>query len=276
MNPIEVRALHFAYPHESELLTGLDLTFDNRSTAIIGQNGSGKTTLVKLLKGLLKPSSGDILIHGLNTKETSVARLAARIGLVFQNPGDQIFKSNVSDEVMFGPLNIGFTDDRARQMTEQALHAVGLESRMSANPYDLSFSERKRLTVASVLAMDPEIIILDEPTIAQDEPGRQLLKILVKKLETDGKLVIAILHDMDFVAETFTRTIILQDGNLLMDDDTKAVFSNKDILKQAGLEPPHVTQLADSLGYPETYLSILQFIKDRLKGKNDRSSRSSK
>jgi ABC-type cobalt transport system, ATPase component len=269
MNLIDVKQLHFAYPHEPELLKGLDLTFDNRSTAIIGQNGSGKTTFVKLLKGLLRPSSGDILIHGLNTKETSVAKLAARIGLVFQNPGDQIFKSKVSDEVMFGPLNIGFPEDQANRMTSEALHKVGLESKVNANPYDLSFSERKLLTVASVLAMDPEIVILDEPTIAQDEPGRQLLQTLVRNLETGGKLVIAILHDMDFVAETFTRTIILQDGDIVMDDDTKAVFSKTEILIQAGLEPPHVTQLAKSLGYPETYLSVPQFIKDRLRGKKD-------
>jgi energy-coupling factor transport system ATP-binding protein len=272
MNLIEVRNLHFSYQNDHDVLKGIDLTFDHRSTAIIGQNGAGKTTFVKLLKGLLKPVTGDILVNGINTKETSVAKLAAQIGLVFQNPGDQIFKSKVYDEVIVGPRNIGMPADEAENMTKRALEAVGLESKINDNPYDLSFAERKLVSIASILAMDPRIVILDEPTIAQDDPGKQLIKDLIKKLESVGKLVISILHDMDFVAETFTRAIVFQHGMVMIDDDTKSVFSQSDVLREAYLEPPHVTQLGNRLGYSETYLTAEQFVNELLMEKKLKSN----
>lgn len=269
MNLIDVRNLHFSYSESSEVLKGIDLTFDHRSTAIIGQNGSGKTTFVKLLKGLLKPVSGDILIGGVNTKEISAAKLAAKIGMVFQNPGDQIFKSSVLDEVNFGPLNIGLPEDEANESTRKSLKAVGLENKINDNPYDLSFSERKLISIASILAMKTQIVILDEPTIAQDDPGKQLIKKLIRKLENEGRLVISILHDMDFVAETFTRTLVFQNGKVTLDNDTKSVFSQTEALRKSYLEPPHITQLGNQLGYTETYLTAEQFVKDRLQKKKN-------
>lgn len=269
MDLIEVKNLHFSYPDSDGLLKGINLTFDCNSTAIIGQNGAGKTTFVKLLKGLLKPVSGDILICGTNTKQISVAKLAAYIGLVFQNPGDQIFKSSVYDEVIFGPLNIGISAGEAEKNTKRALEQVGLESKVHENPYDLSFSERKLVSIASILAMDTRIVLLDEPTIAQDDPGKRLIKALIGKLEREGKLVISILHDMDFVAETFKRTIVFQDGKVRIDSDTKSVFSQTDALRAADLEPPHVTQLSHQLGYDEAYLTAEQFVADRLRERQE-------
>ncbi|TGA97622.1 ABC transporter ATP-binding protein [Sporolactobacillus shoreae] len=269
MNLIDVQNLHFSYPEGIELLKGIDLAFDHRSTAIIGQNGAGKTTFVKLLKGLLKPVSGDILINGVNTKEISVAKLAAHIGLVFQNPGDQIFKSSVYDEVIFGPHNIGIPEDEADESTKKALIEVGLENKVNDNPYDLSFSERKLISIASILAMNTQIVLLDEPTIAQDDYGKQLIQGLVRKLEGEGRLVISILHDMDFVAETFTRTLVFQNGKVTMDNDTKSVFSQTEAVRRAYLEPPHVTQLGNRLGYTETYLTAEQFVKDSLRKREE-------
>ena len=176
MYKIEIKALHFYYTAQDEILKGLNLSFDARSTAIIGQNGAGKTTFVKLLKGLLKPTAGEILINGINTKEVTVAELAKHIGLVFQNPNDQIFKKNVMDEIMFGPLNIGQSPKQAQESSRKALNMVGLYEKKDENPYDLSLSERKLISIASIVAMNPNIIILDEPTIGQDYAGKEKIK----------------------------------------------------------------------------------------------------
>lgn len=271
MSLIEVKDLHFSYENGPEILKGLNLSFDTRSTAIIGQNGAGKTTFVKLLKGLLKPTSGEIVVNGINTKKATVAKLAAHIGLVFQNPNDQIFKSVVYDEVLFGPLNVGQTQQEAEKNTIESLEAVGLSDKIKANPYDLTLSERKLVSIASILAMKTEIVILDEPTIAQDYLGKQRIKALIKRLEQEGKLVISILHDMDFVGEAFQRTIVFQNGGASMDDDTKAVFANTDALYNAYLEPPHVTQVCNALGYPEVFLTVDEFVNDRKRNRNAQS-----
>lgn len=260
MNNIEVKNLHFSYTKEEEILKGISLEFDDRSTAIIGQNGAGKTTFVKLLKGLLKPAEGDVIIQGINTKDTTTAALAKHIGLVFQNPNDQIFKSKVLDEVMFGPLNIGQGEQAARENSINALKVVGLEERIHDNPYDLSLSERKLISIASILAMDTKIIIFDEPTIAQDYLGKEKIKNIIKDLKTQGKLVLTIIHDMDFVAESFERTIVFSQGEVLLDGDTREVYSHYDKLQEAFLEQPHVTQLCHKLGFKEVFLTVDEFI----------------
>ena len=260
MSNIEVRGLHFSYNAGEEILKGIDLDFDDRSTAIIGQNGAGKTTFVKLLKGLLKPTSGYIRIKGINTKETTVAGLAKHIGLVFQNPNDQIFRNKVLDEVMFGPLNIGQNEETAKANSVNALEMVGLAGRTDENPYDLSLSERKLISIASILAMDTEIVIFDEPTIAQDYSGRQNIRNIIKTLRNQGKLVLTIIHDMDFVAETFERTLVFSQGKVLLDGSTREVYSHYEELKSAYLEPPHVTQLCQKLGYKDTFLTVDEFV----------------
>ncbi len=260
MSKIQVRDLHFSYGEGEEVLQGINLSFDSEATAIIGQNGAGKTTFAKLLKGLLKPSSGDVSIKGINTKEATVAELAKHIGLVFQNPNDQIFKNKVADEVMFGPLNIGQAPEKAKENALRALEMVGLMDKLEENPYDLSLSERKLISIASIVAMETDIILFDEPTIAQDYAGREKIKKIVKRMQEQGKLVLTIIHDMDFVAEAFERTIVFCNGKVLLDGSTREVFSQKDTLYSAYLEPPHVTQLCEKLGYKETFLTAEEFI----------------
>lgn len=257
---ISVQNLTFSYRADAEILKGINLQFDRRSTAIIGQNGAGKTTFVKLLKGLLKPTAGEIAILDRNVKETSAAVLAKHIGLVFQNPNDQIFKSNVLDEVMFGPLMIGFDRETARNNALRALEMVGLAKKAEENPQDLSLSEKKLVCVAAVVAMDQPIVIFDEPTIAQDHAGKETIKRVIGELRQQNKLVMTIIHDMDFVAENFERTIVFHQGTVLLDADTREVFARKDILAKAALEAPYVTQLAEKLGYNETFLTIDEFI----------------
>lgn len=260
MNKIEIRNLRFHYSETETILSDITLDFDGRSTAIIGQNGAGKTTFVKLLKGLLKPVSGDIVINGINTRDVTVAQLARHVGLVFQNPNDQIFKNKVIDEVMFGPLNIGQSEDEARASAMAALETVGLTGLVDHNPYDLSLSERKLVSIASIVAMNTDIIIFDEPTIAQDHAGKERIKAIIQALAAQGKLVLTIIHDMDFVAETFERTLVFARGQVLLDGSTREVYGQADVLTEAYLEPPHVTQLCNRLGLKETVLTVPEFI----------------
>jgi len=260
MNSIEIRDLSFHYDESEEILKHINLRFDGPSTGIIGQNGAGKTTLVKLLKGLLKPVSGDIFINGINTRGATVASLARHIGLVFQNPNDQIFKNRVLEEVMFGPLNIGQPPAEAHGNALSALDTVGLADRVNENPYDLSLSERKLISIASIVAMQTGIIIFDEPTIAQDYAGKERIKGIIRELVRQGKLVLTIIHDMDFVAEAFERTLVLAEGKVLLEGPIREVYGQAEALQKAHLEPPHVTQLCNRLGVRETFLTVEEFI----------------
>ena len=252
----KIDQLSFSYTENIPILKDLNLTVNSCPTAIIGQNGAGKTTLVKLLKGLLKPVSGSIYYGGENIAEKTVAMLAGEIGYVFQNPDDQIFKYHVIDEVMFGPLNIGMTNEQAKEKAMQALATVGLQNLADENPYDLELSERKLVAIASVLAMDTAVLILDEPTIAQDYKGRTIIGSIIKKLSSEGRTVIAILHDMDFVAENFERIIVMAHGQILADGTKEEVFSRQDILRQAHIDQPYLTKLCTKLGYQKLYFDI--------------------
>lgn len=250
-----MEALSFRYLPQTPVIDDLHLTLDNRPTAIIGQNGAGKTTLVKLLKGLLKPDSGKILFENEDISQRTVAGLAGKVGYVFQNPDDQIFKSKVVDEVMVGPLNLGVTREEAKKRALAALELVGLSDVAEENPYDLDLSERKMVAIASVAAMDTKVLILDEPTIAQDAKGRETLGRIVQSLSHEGKFVLSILHDMDFVAEYFERVIVMAHGRVLADGPKEEVFYETDCLKEACLEQPHTTKLCCILGYEGVFMT---------------------
>ena len=259
-----IEKLDFSYLADIPVLEDLNMKLDQRPTAIIGQNGAGKTTLVKLLKGLLKPVSGSIYFHGEDISGKTVAMLAGSVGYVFQNPDDQIFKYNVMDEVLFGPLNIGMDPEQAKKEAAWALELTGLSGKEKENPYDLELYERKMTAIASVLAMDTDLLILDEPTIAQDWKGRQIIGSIIRSLSGRGKLVIAILHDMDFVAENFERVIIMAHGQVLADGTAKEVFAQEEVLKKARLQKPYVMQLSEALGYEKSYLTVEELLKDRM------------
>lgn len=242
-NRFSVHNLQFSYTQDHPIFENFELELDQRSTAIIGQNGAGKTTLVRLLKGLLKPLFGTILYKGEDISGRTVASLASQVGYVFQNPDDQIFKYKVIDEVMFGPLNIGMSKEQAREKALEALELTELSAYAEENPYDLELSQRKLVAIASVLAMDTDVIILDEPTIAQDYKGKEIIRKIITSLSQKGKLVLAILHDMDFVAQCFSRVIVLAHGKLLADGTPSEVFVKEDVLDKAALDMPHPLQL---------------------------------
>lgn len=243
----QVKDLRFSYVKGREVLHGLNLALDHRPTAIIGQNGAGKTTLVRVLKGLLKPDSGEIRYQGENLETKTVAELASRVGYVFQNPDDQIFKYKVLEEVMFGPLNIGMSPQEAEASAHEALRMVGLDEKAGENPYDLELSERKMVAIASVLAMNTDVIILDEPTIAQSWNGREKIREIMQAKAAEGKLVIAILHDMDFVANSFARVIAMAHGEILADGAPAEVFRNHPVLEKAALAAPPLYELLEEL-----------------------------
>ena len=251
-----IQNLGFSYVPGSPVLKGLNLELDTRPTAIVGQNGAGKTTLVKLLKGLLRPGQGRILLQGHDIGEKTVAQLAGRVGYVFQNPDDQIFKNRVRDEVMVGPLNLGKDKSTAGEMALKALEVVGFLAVQDENPYDLDLSDRKLVAIASVLAMEPQVLILDEPTIAQDAVGRKRIGAIVQSLVREGKAVVAILHDMDFAAEYFKRIIVMAHGQVLADGARERVYYEMDALGEARLEQPHVTGLCTSLGYEGAFMTV--------------------
>ena len=243
----QVQDLRFSYVKGREVLHGLNLALDHRPTAIIGQNGAGKTTLVRVLKGLLKPDSGEIRYQGENLETKTVAELASRVGYVFQNPDDQIFKYQVLEEVMFGPLNIGMSQQEAEASAHEALRMVGLDEKAGENPYDLELSDRKMVAIASVLAMNTDVIILDEPTIAQSWNGREKIREIIQTQAAQGKLVIAILHDMDFVANSFARVIAMAHGEIFADGTPAEVFRNHPVLEKAALAAPPLYELLEEL-----------------------------
>lgn len=250
-----IEVCHLTYQYDEKVvLRDINLSLSGEPIAIIGHNGAGKTTFVKLLKSLLKPNSGDVLIDGKNTREESTATIAKVIGLIFQNPADQIFKNSVWEEVLFGPLTIGQSNDVARANTMRALELVGLQQKADEHPYDLSLAERKMVTIASILAMDTPIVIFDEPTIGQDYVGKLRIKEIIRSLQASGKLVICILHDMEFVASTFDRTIIFHEGTVLFDGPTREAFKDQERLNLAKVEQPSITKIVRSLGYDEVVL----------------------
>ncbi|TCD46372.1 ABC transporter ATP-binding protein [Streptococcus sp. X16XC17] len=260
MNRIDIKDLHFSYSEEAQVLKGINLVLDQRSTAIIGQNGAGKTTFVKLLKGLLRPSQGQIFFNEQDLKDQTVAQIAKSIGLNFQNPDDQIFKHTVLDEIIFGPLQMGMSKAEAEKAAHKAMDMLNLTGLDKVNPYDLGLSDRKMVSIAAIVAMDTQVVIFDEPTIAQDDAGKELIRKVMKSLTEEGKIVISILHDMDFVAETFERAIVFSQSHVLLDGTVKEVFGQKEALENAYLSQPTTTQLCHALGYDQVFLTPEEFV----------------
>jgi len=245
---IKVEDVWFSYDNEVTALRGVSLTITRgERIALIGQNGGGKTTLAKHLNGLLKPTKGRVLVKGMDTKTTPTHELVKYVGYVFQNPAHQIFTSRVYDEVAYGPKNLGLPDEEVDRRVKRALEMVGLQDYMEWHPYDLNFGQMKLLTIASILSMDPEIYVLDEPTSGQDHRWRNLVADLIMKLNQQGKTVIVITHDMKFVARTSERTILLANGKILADGPTRDVLNNIELLKEAAIKPPQITQLCHEL-----------------------------
>jgi energy-coupling factor transport system ATP-binding protein len=244
---IQVLNLNYSYPDGTQALREIHLVIrKGEFIALIGQNGSGKTTLSKCMNGLYKPSSGDVIVDGLNSKETSIVQMVKRVGYVFQNPDHQLFNSNCWDEIAYGPRNIQLPEPEVKERVDEAARVVGLNPAFfSEHPFFLSKGLRQRVAIASILALRPHVIIVDEPTTGQD--ARQSLEIMdfLRGLnENLGHTIIIITHDMPIVAEYARRVIVMGQGRILADSATAEVFTQSAILKQTFLAPPSITQLA--------------------------------
>jgi energy-coupling factor transport system ATP-binding protein len=222
--------------------------------ALIGQNGSGKTTLVRHLNGLLRPTAGRLLLDATDIADRTVAQLARTVGLVFQDPDRQIFAGSVQAEVSFGPRNLGIRRGELKAAIGAALKAVGLADAAGTNPYDLGSSRRKLLALASVLAMQTPILVLDEPTTGQDMAGIEIVRSLIERAHADGRTVIAISHDMEFVASAFDRVIVMRDGKVIGDGVPASVFASSgwEELRSTNLEPTLAARVGDRLGLSNT------------------------
>lgn len=262
---IEINNLIFTYPTGVQALHEISLTIESgEQVAIVGQNGAGKTTLVKHLNGLLQPTSGTVQIGDWNTKEHSVAKMARRVGYVFQNPDEQLFSKNVGIEVAFGPKNLGMSPEQAQRQVKEALAMVELSDKTETNPYDLSPTWRKMVALASVIAMDTDIVIFDEPTTGQDAANIARIANVIKVLRERGKTVITITHDIDFCAENFARVIAMSQGQILLDGKANDVLGQEDVLATTYVDPPQLTRLGKRLGFKETVINEEGFL-ERLK-----------
>jgi energy-coupling factor transport system ATP-binding protein len=252
---VRIEDVRFTYPDGTQALDGVSLELEpGVATAIIGQNGSGKSTLVRQLNGLLRPTSGTVRIDGVDIRGRHVADLAGTVGLAFQDPDRQIFAGRVRSEVEFGPRNLGVRDAALRDAVSAALRATGLEGESETNPYDLGYSRRKLLALASILAMETPVVVLDEPTTGQDARGVDRVEAIVAHLAEAGRTVVAISHDMRFVAEAFARVVVMRDGRIVLDGPPDEVFAEAawETLASTFLEPPLAARVGARLGLGST------------------------
>jgi energy-coupling factor transport system ATP-binding protein len=241
---IEVKDVFFTYPNDVEALKGICLTIEEGEfVAIMGQNGAGKTTLVKHFNGLLKPTKGQVLIDGVDTTKVSVATLSRNVGFVFQNPDNQLFSETVEQEIAFALRNFNFKEEIIEKRITWALNLLGLTQYRKTSPFLLSGGERKRVALASVLAWDPTMLILDEPTIGQDYEQKEKLRQFILQMKTQKKTVIIVTHDVEFVAECNPRVLLMREGKIIADGEARKVLTDQDVLTQASIVPPQVAQI---------------------------------
>lgn len=242
--------LTYTYPDSSvRALRGVDLAIEEGEfLAILGQNGSGKTTLAKHFNGLLKPSSGRMSLEGKPTKDYSKRDLAQRVGYVFQNPDHQIFARTVREEVGFGLKVFGYDSTTIEKRVREVLSIVGLQGYEGKNPFVLTKGERQRIAVASVLAAQPKVIVLDEPTTGLDYLHQKSLMEMLRELNHMGHTIVIITHAMWVAVEYAPRTVLMKDGLILADGNTRSIFADEGLLKKVSLRPPPLVQLSNFLG----------------------------
>lgn len=247
---IEAKGLWYVYPNGTVALKDINLTISsNEKIAIIGSNGAGKSTLIKHFNGLLKPTKGYVKVFGMDTRKASVAQLARKVGLVFQNPYHQFFSERVWDEVAFALRNFKYSEETIRYRVTKVLRLFDLYEYADRSPFSLSSGEMRRLAIASILAYDPEVIMLDEPTVGQDRIQKEKIKEYIKLLATQNKTIILVTHDLEFITEGFDRVIVMANGRILADDKPEKILYDEEILKKANLLTPQIPKLILKTGF---------------------------
>ena len=236
---LEVRGLAYAYPDGHQALYGVDLTVERgERVAVLGPNGAGKTTFILHLNGILHGGVGTVKVAGLDVRpgdRDALRELRRRVGIVFQDPDDQLFMPTVRDDVAFGPANLGLRGSELDARVLEALEAVGMAAVADRPPHHLSFGQRRRVAVATVLAMRPEILVLDEPTSNLDPASRRELADVLRSLDVT---VLLVTHDLPYALELCERSVVLSDGSIVADGSTSDVLSDEELLRRHRLELP--------------------------------------
>ena len=246
---IELRDVSFEYPGGFLAVDNVSLAIERgENVAIVGQNGAGKTTTVKLLNALNYPTKGDVIINGENTKEHTTAQVSRTVGYVFQNPDDQIFHSTVLSEIEFGPRMMKLPEEQMQKQVRYAMELTGMTQFRHENPYNLPLSMRKFVTIAAIIATDCDVMVFDEPTAGQDYEGNARLSAIIKRLHEKGKTLITISHDMVFVADNFSRVVVMSQKKVIADGSPKEIFWSFPILEEAMIKQPYVSRVCRRLG----------------------------
>jgi len=267
---ISLENVSFKYPSGEFVLQNVDLSIDSgQFVAIMGENGAGKTTLAKHLNGLLRPTEGRVLVDGEDTKKKSVAALSRKVGLVFQNPDHLLFSETVRDEVAFALRNFGYSNEIIQKQVTKTLEALDLTGYADTSPFLLSGGERKRTALAAVLAWEPDYLVLDEPTIGQDYLQKERLRNFILQLYSQGKAVVIISHDVEFVAEAGPEVVLMSKGRLLARGPADEVLSNGELVEKASLVKPQMARLFSQLrdGFPQDVVEVHRaklLLEDRL------------
>jgi len=247
---IQVKNLTYTYPDGTTALRNLNMEIGRgERVAVIGPNGAGKSTLFLHLNGILRPSAGEIIIDGekINYSKSELIRIRQKVGIVFQNPDDQLFSPTVRDDVAFGPMNLGLSEDEVEERVRESLERVGMSGYEERAPHHLSGGEKKRVAIAGILAMKPEIMVLDEPTTGLDpETTDGIIEILLE-LSSEGITVIISSHDVEILSQFAERIFVLNSGELIAEGTPCEIFGEPEIIRRASLRLPRTAELMNRL-----------------------------
>jgi energy-coupling factor transport system ATP-binding protein len=258
---IEFKNVTFTHQNGTTALKDINLSIDkDEMVGVVGENGAGKTTLVKHINGLLKPTAGSVWVNGIDTREVSTAQLARNVGIAFQNPDHQLFSDSVENEITFALKNFGFDAALIEKRLHWALGFFGLEEYRKSSPLILSGGEKKRLTLASILAWDPDVVVLDEPTVGQDAIQKEKLAEIARMLHSAGKTIIIVSHDVEFLWTLQPRLVVMSKGGIVGDGPCSTVMRDRPLLQSARVSQPQLVQVYDDLLVrPEKpFLDVLQ------------------
>jgi energy-coupling factor transporter ATP-binding protein EcfA2 len=246
---IEVTDLIFKYPSSKKnILNKVNLTINQGDFfAVIGQNGAGKTTLTKHFNGIHMPVEGKVLINGKDTRKMKANEIIQLVGYCYQNPDHQLFCRTVFDEVAYGPKNLGFSTDKLKESVKEALEVTKLASKKDEYPFTLGRGERQRLAIASVISMGSPILIVDEPTTGLDTQGMEHIMNFLTRWNEKGHTVLVVTHDIEMVAKYVPQTIVMANGHIIANGDTRTVLNQKVILEEAFVKQPQIMRMAQDL-----------------------------
>jgi cobalt/nickel transport system ATP-binding protein len=233
---LQVEDLSYAYPDGHQALFGVGMSIEQgERVALLGPNGAGKTTLVLHLNGILAAQEGSVTVTGLPVEKVNFKEIRKRVGLVFQDPDDQLFMASVREDVAFGPANLGLAGERLDEVVTEALTSVGMEAYADRPPHHLSFGQRRRVAIATVLAMEPDILVLDEPSSNLDPAGRREIAEILRSLDLT---MLMVTHDLPYALELCERSLVMNEGAIVADGPTKEILSDTEAMRRNRLELP--------------------------------------